>query len=177
MAALPASLSAQSFPFIPARFSFCSKLIESVRMMACMVCLSPEALQCNGHVWLLPPPLSNWRPCWLHCLQEWWSPFAEKPTQIGSADWWSVYTMKSYHICRFLQKTSLTSESACVPFPLLGLLELSASMLAVFTPLLAPSQSVSLFCLLWLHGVGLCGFSTPQKQLCSVWKPARLHSS
>ena len=36
-------------------FSFCSKLTESVRMMACVVWLSPlEAIQ---HGWLLPPPL------------------------------------------------------------------------------------------------------------------------
>ena len=57
----------------------------------------------------------------------------------------------------FPSKTSLTSESACVPFLFLGLLELSASMLAVFIPLLAPSRSVSLR-LLWLHGVGCVDF-------------------
>ena len=103
MVALPASLSAWSFPFTPAcpgrythrsferwmsvidtfqsglpipLFDFCSKFIESVRMTACVVWLSPlEAIQ---GVWLLPPPSSSWRLRLyrLHCVYGWWSHLA-----------------------------------------------------------------------------------------------------
>ena len=42
-------------------FTFCNKRIDSVRMVACVVQLSPlEAIQLKAW-WLLPPPLSSWR--------------------------------------------------------------------------------------------------------------------
>ena len=137
-------------------FHFCSKLNESVRM-ARIVWLLPEALECSGHVWLLPPPLSNWRPCWLHCLQEWWSLFAEKPTQT---DLCSLVISVHHEIVPFAvsfkNKLDLWISSCTFPTPWLAWAQ-SASMLAVFIPLLAPSRSVSL-CLLQLHGVGCVDF-------------------
>ena len=89
MVALPATLSAWSFPFTPAYpgkhihrvlmhvcqsgfptplFTFGYKLIGSVRRMARVVWLSPlEAVQ---HLWLFSPLLSSWR-LRLHCLHGW----------------------------------------------------------------------------------------------------------
>ena len=98
--ALPSSLSARSFPVTPAcpgqythrsfrrymstmdtlhsglpipLFTFCSKLIKSVRMMACVVRLSPrEASQ--RRAWVTAYTSScRLRPYRLHCLHGWQS--------------------------------------------------------------------------------------------------------
>ena len=106
MAALPASLYARPFPFTPAcpqqnihrslrmltsnvgicqsglpipLMPFCSKLNESVRMMAYVWSDCHLLRQSSeGHGWLLTPSSSSWRlrSYWLNCLHGSWSHLA-----------------------------------------------------------------------------------------------------
>ena len=80
MAALPPVYLLSNFPslwhvWLPIPLiTFCSKLDESVRMIAHVIWLSPlEAIQRKAWV-TASPPLWSWRlrPCRLHCLHGWW---------------------------------------------------------------------------------------------------------
>jgi len=139
MVALPASLSARSFPFTPAcpgqythrsfrkwmsttdtfqsglhipLFTFCSTLTESVRMMTCRLLRQSS----GGHRWLLPPPLSRWRlrQYRLHCLHGQLSPLAWSPTLTGL--WWLSHqcTLWGLAVCCFLKREAWSLTLFCL---------------------------------------------------------------
>ena len=145
--ALPTSLSARSLPFTPAcpghtprnfrrwmltidtfqsglpvpLFTFCSKLIESVRMMACVVWLSP--LEAKLHVWQLPPPLSSWmlRPYRLHRLYGLWSHLAWQWSPTLTGLWWLSHQctlclwLWGLTVCCFLEWEAWSLTLFCLP--------------------------------------------------------------